>query len=48
VPYSVYRVATPKRTQMTVVTRPGRFGFEWVVSYEVTPPGRARTRAVMP
>ncbi|HEV8675898.1 MAG TPA: hypothetical protein VGX21_17815 [Methylomirabilota bacterium] len=43
--YSVYRVATPKRIRMTVVTRPGRFGYEWVVSYEVTPLGGGRPRA---
>ncbi len=30
-----YRRATPRRTELIVVTKAGRFGYEWLVGYEV-------------
>lgn len=43
---SLYRQIVPKRTIMKVVTKPGRYGFEWLVTYSVATPGTAAKGSV--
>lgn len=35
IPFSLYREIVPAKTVLSVATRPGRFGFEWIASVEM-------------